>query len=502
MQIEKFFSAVLCLFALVQLLVCCSPSTSDERDGKRPNVLLLLTDDLTFSAVQALGNATVNTPNMDRLVENGTTFSHAYNMGAWSGAVCVASRAMLITGRSLWDAHAYEQNQRDLVDRGEMWSLLMKKAGYRTYMSGKWHIQSDPVLLFDRVKDVRPGMPEDGFNRRKFIEAITSGNMSKMPLGYNRPLGSHDTAWVPWDKRLGGYWEGGVHWSEVLADNTIQFLNEAKADSTPFFMYIAFNAPHYQRQSPKAYVDRYPLDSIPLPKAYMPENPYRSDEIGLQLGQRDESLAPFPRTEFAIKTHLSEYYAIISHLDTQIGRILDALQASGEASHTYIIFTSDHGLAMGNHGLMGKQSLYDHSIRVPFVVVGPDVPKGAVIDANIYLQDAMATALDIGGVKKPDYLAFNSVLPFIRGERTASYYPAVYGGYRTHQRMIRKDGFKLIVYPNLGTSLLFDVNADPHELHDLSQDTSYRERKQALFDGLIDLQTELRDSLDLSAFNL
>lgn len=326
--------------------------------------------------------------------------------------------------------------------------------------------------------------------------------MRKMPLGYNRPTGEHDTAWVPWDKQLGGYWEGGVHWSEVLANNTIQFLSEAKDDRKPFFMYIAFNAPHYQRQSPKEYVDMYPLDSISLPPAYMPENPYRSDEAGWQLGQRDESLAPFPRTEFAIKTHLREYYAIISHLDTQIGRILDALDASGEADHTYIIFTSDHGLAMGNHGLMGKQSLYDHSIRAPFVVVGPDVPKGKVIDADIYLQDAMATTLDIAGLEKPDYVSFNSVMPFIRGDRTESFYSAVYGGYRSHQRMIRKDGYKLIVYPNLGRSLLFDVDADPFELKDLSQEIGYQDRKQALFEELIDLQTKMGDPLDLSKFSL
>ena len=112
---------------------------------------------------------------------------------------------------------------------------------------------------------------------------------------------------------------------------------------------------------------------------------------------RDEDLAPFPRTAFAVQTHRREYYAAVTHLDAQIGRILDALEKSPAAANTYVFFTADHGLSCGEHGLMGKQNLYDASVRVPFIVAGPGVPAGKKIDAPVYLQDAMPTVLKLAG---------------------------------------------------------------------------------------------------------
>ena len=189
---------------------------------------------------------------------------------------------------------------------------------------------------------------------------------------YNRPVENEMDVWSPYERSFGGFWEGGKHWSEVLADDATDFLENTGKSEKPFFMYLAFNAPHDPRQSPKRFVDMYPREEIEVPASYMPMYPYK-DLIGCGPTLRDEALAPFPRSEFAVKTHRQEYYAIISHMDEQVGRILKALEKTGKQDNTYIIFSADHGLACGNHGLIGKQNMYDHSMKPPLIVVGPDV---------------------------------------------------------------------------------------------------------------------------------
>ena len=262
-------------------------------------------------------------------------------------------------------------------------------------------------------------------------------------------------------------------------------------------MYLAFNAPHDPRQAPQAYLDKYPLENISVPESFLPEYPFK-DGIGNGPDLRDEALAPFPRTEYAIKKHIQEYYALITHLDDQIGAILDSLEESGQMQNTYIIFTADHGLAMGRHGLLGKQSQYDHSIRAPFVIMGPNVPKGKIISADIYLQDAMATSLELAGIQKPAYIYFNSLMDLLEGEQAKSSYNGIYGAYVDLQRMIRKEGFKLIVYPGLDRVLLYDMEKDPEEINDLSDEPSYQTKVDDLFQDLLDLQRQLNDTLDIS----
>ncbi len=447
---------------------------------KKPNILLIISDDQSFRANDPDGNPEVLTPNLDRLKRSGTTFTHAYNMGSWQPAVCIASRAMLITGAYLWNAYELEQQYRDAENLPfPLWGNLMQEAGYETYFSGKWHVRRDAAEVFDHVLNVRPGMPRD------------------YPEGYNRPLNENDTVWQPWDEKWGGFWEGGRHWSEVLADDALSFFAATRDTDKPFFMYLSFNAPHDPRQSPREFVDMYPLENISLPPNFQPLYPYKN-EMGSPRTLRDERLAPFPRTEYSIRVNRREYYAIITHMDHQIGIILDELERTGEADNTYIFFTSDHGLAVGEHGLMGKQNMYEHSIRVPFIVCGPDIPAGKSVSADIYLQDVTASSLDIAGIEKPRYVQFNSIMDLARGSDNGSRYDAIYGAYMHLQRMIRKDGFKLIVYPEGNRTLLFDLENDPREINDLSGNPDYRHIKISLFYDLLDLQKEMDDDLDLT----
>jgi len=473
---------------------------------KKPNIVFIFTDDQTYSSIHALGNNEIITPAMDALVEEGTTFTNAYNMGSWSGAVCAASRAMINSGRFVWKANKFRKDwtKNDAVALNKSWSKILESGGYETYMTGKWHVDAPAEKIFNNVIHVRPGMPRDAWEDRKMVAKFKadpklkeSGSEKIMPLGYNRPQNENDTLWSPTNRELGGFWEGGKHWSEVLTEDAIGFIDKAKTKEDPFFMYLAFNAPHDPRQAPQEYIDMYPLDSISVPTSYMPEYPFRHD-IANGNDLRDEALAPFPRTEYAIKVHTQEYYASITHVDTQIGLIIDALKKSGKMDNTYIFFTADHGLAMGRHGLLGKQSLFDHSIRPPMIVIGPDIPKNNKVKADVYLQDIMATSIEIAGVEKPEYVEFNSFLDLAKGETEKSHYDAIYGAYLKVNRMIRKDGFKLLVYPKLKKVLLFDLKKDPEEMNDIAEDPANEAKVKSLFTELLQLQKEMDDPLDLT----
>ena len=491
------------IFYLLILAFVFGCKSEEKEVPQKPNIVFIFADDLTYKAINALGNAEVQTPNIDRLVQDGTTFTHAYNMGAWGGAVCAASRAMIISGRSVWDVNDFRQGWKENKNLDKTWGRLMEGAGYETYMTGKWHVDAPADSVFQNVLHVRPGMPGDSWNHQGKIpyinKMIAEGKTKKeiKAIGYNRPLNETDTIWNPTNKDFGGFWEGGTHWSEVLTDDALGFIEQTKKSENPFFMYLAFNAGHDPRQAPQKFLDMYPLENISVPKSFIPMYPFK-DSIGNGPGLRDEALAPFPRTEYAVKVHTKEYYALITHFDEQIGIILDGLESTGKMDNTYIIFTSDHGLAVGRHGLMGKQSQFDHSIRPPFMIVGPNIPADKKVEADIYLQDAMATSLELAGIEKPDYVFFNSVMDLVDGSRTKSHYDAIYNGYIKFQRMIRKDGFKLIVYPKLNKILLFDMENDPEEMNDLAAQPEYRDKVVKMFEELLELQKQMNDPLDIS----
>lgn len=456
-------------------LLISGTSQAQKATEEKPNFLFIFSDDQRFDLIGALGQHEVYTPNLDRLVNEGATFTHAYNMGAWNGAVCVASRAMMISGLSVWDAHRQESDFQNRADQKQFWPQLLEKAGYETYMTGKWHVKANAESIFQNVVHVRPGMP------------------NQTPEGYDRPKSEADTLWQPWDTKFEGFWQGGKHWSEVLADDALGFLDKAGKSESPFMMYLAFNAPHDPRQAPKEFVDMYPVESIALPPSHMDMYPYK-DSIGLSEKLRDEALAPFPRTAYAVRKNIQEYYAIITHMDAQIGKILDALEATGKKNNTYILFTSDHGLAVGHHGLMGKQNMFDHSVRAPLTIVGPGIPKDKKFNQQVYLQDVSATMLDLAGVEKPKTTVFHSLIPYIN-DNAESAYPNIYSSYLNLQRMVRTDTHKLIVYPKLNKILLFDMEKDPEELRDRSDDPAYQRVKSELMALLLQQQSELNDPL-------
>jgi choline-sulfatase len=479
MKMDKRHRRAIIAATIITTLSFISSLHAAEEKKTKPNILFIFADDQTYEAIGALGNTVVQTPNLDSIMHNGVHFTHAYNMGAWGGAVCVASRAMLNSGK-------FVNRSKAGLKKNPHWSELMRNAGYKTYMTGKWHVPGVRVPRFDVVKDVRPGMP------------------NQTPSGYDRPKSMEDykNGWKPWDKSKGGYWKGGTHWSKVVADNAINFIDDAKNQDKPFFMYIAFNAPHDPRQSPKEYVDMYPLDSIKVPRNFVKEYKYK-DAMGCSKRLRDEHLAPFPRTEFAVKVQRQEYYAAVTYMDYNIGRILKALKESGQADNTYIAFTADHGIAVGHHGLMGKQNAYEDSIKVPLAIAGPGIPRNVDCNSFVYLHDLNPTICELAGVTPPKGLHARSILPLLKNpQKTVR--PVIYSCYDTwradparpfyiafdkdgnwhkektpkgqryekrgHMRTVREGDWKLLInlYDGKVTELLFNLKDDPLETTDLS----------------------------------
>jgi choline-sulfatase len=364
----------------------------------------------------------------------------------------MASRSMLMSGMQLWQARKVSKKFGNMAKANQMWPQRMKAQGYTTYFSGKWHTGPHKLAeqVFDHAEHVRGGMPNQSKDR--YSRTFEPGKTS---------------SWLPTDKSKGGFWKGGKHWSEILADDAASFMKMAAKDKKPFFMMCSFNAPHDPRQAPQKYQDMYPYGNIKVPDSFMPLYP---DDIGSNK-IRDEQLAPFPRTKFSVQVNRSEYYALITHTDEQIGKILNALEKSGKADNTVIIFTADHGLSVGAHGLIGKQNQYDCSVRAPWIITGPGIPKGKKVNDKIYLQAAMTTALDLAGadISKD---AFKSAVKIISGEDKG--HDTVYGAYIDFQRMARNDKYKLIWYPQIGVEKLFDMQKDPEEIKDLSKSPEFK----------------------------
>jgi arylsulfatase A-like enzyme len=420
-----------------------------------PNFLVLMSDDHRADALGAMGNTAVRTPVLDRLAGQGTVFTRAYGMGAMQGAVCVPSRAMFLSGRTLFRVSS---DLRDVCT----WPEQLRLGGYRTFITGKWH-NAAPSL--QRVFT-------DG-------EAVFLGGMTDQFAVPVRDLDSSAGLSAPRiERRFSG---------EVFADAAIRFL-QRQTGAPPFGLYVAFTIPHDPRTAPPESRAAYDSDGIPLPAAYRPVHAF---DIG-ELAGRDEKLLPWPRTPQALRGELADYYAVISALDLQIGRILEALRARGLDERTIVVFAGDNGLGLGSHGLLGKQSVYEHSTRVPLIFSGPGIPRGRRSDAFCYLLDVCPTLAELAGVRPPPGSEGRSLAPILRGSRGALR-PTVFTAYRHFQRALRDDRWKLMFFPELDRWQLFDLRRDPEELRDLAGFAGYSARVERMHRQLIDARRELED---------
>ena len=425
---------------------------------KFPNIILTIADDQRGTALGCAGSEPVLTPALDALAARGARFTQAQHFGSCHGAICSPSRAMLHTGVPYFHLDiallggTYPPEDRAVTIPTTLGQKL-RGAGYHAFGTGKWH---------NGVHTFHPSF-DSGAN-------IFFGGMADH---WFTPVHDFDASGLyPEEaRRLADGFS-----TEVFAQSAIDFIHSRKDNDQPFFCYCAFTAPHDPRTPPDAWRRRYNPTTIPLPPNIVPQ--FYGDgptPLGVKPSvntgswdERDELLLGIPRHDQEIKRSLAEYYGMVSDMDEWIGRIHQAIGDIGQMDNTIIIHTADHGLAVGQHGLMGKQSLHRHSVNVPLILAGPDIPAGVVSDALCYQHDLHPTLAQMAGADGGSPM-FQSLLPLLRGESGRTHLGTAF---RETQRAIRNARYKLIEYNVQGARYaeLFDLSGDPWETCNLIHD--------------------------------
>ncbi len=436
MFMKKTIQSVLLMIASVLALPAHSAPAS-----KRPNILFIVVDDQSpFDLGLYDPTSTLQTPNLDRLAAGGMFLDGAYHMGSFSGAVCTPSRHMIMSGRTLWHLPIGPGAKQHCPSNLETNTLaaVFNRAGYatmRTCKKGNSYAKANEQFSVVRDASKRGGTDKTG------------------------------SAWH--------------------AEQVLDYLDERRTgkDTRPFLIYFGFSHPHDTRDGKPELLAKYGAtnhkdkNSLPpansnqpaLPINYLPAHPFQHGHPGL----RDEvsvSGVWTNRDERTIRNELGREFACSENIDIQIGRVLDKLGRMGEIDNTYIIYTADHGIAIGRHGLQGKQNLYEHTWRIPFIAKGPGIPSGTRATGNIYLLDMLATLCDFAGIATPETNEGLSFRPVLEGKRQ-TVRPVLYGVYnggtKPGMRSVRRGDWKLIKYDVMDGQVretqLFNLADNPNE---------------------------------------
>ncbi|NNE76596.1 MAG: sulfatase-like hydrolase/transferase, partial [Pricia sp.] len=368
-----FLGRVVLPMVFLAIFSACKQDSKKAEEQRRPNFLFVLVDDQSPFDLQTYDPASIlETPNISKLAEEGTVFESARHMGSWSGAVCTPSRHMIMSGRTLWH----------LPSRGDFKN------------------PDEPIGLEEQTMGAV-------FNRAGYKTMRTCKKGNSYPAANEQFTVVHDAT------KRGGTEETGSAWH---AKQVLNYLDdrESNAESSPFLIYFGFSHPHDTRNGTPELLAKYGAvnhtDSLNLPPAnskqpplqdnYLVEHPFLHGHPELRDEERVSGVWK-NRDEETVRNELGREYACSENIDIQIGKVLKKLEEMGELDNTYIIYTSDHGMSIGRHGLMGKQNLYEHTWRVPFIVKGPGIPKNKRVEGNIYLLDVLPTLCDLAGIESP-----------------------------------------------------------------------------------------------------
>ncbi len=416
--------------------------------AERPNILFIIVDDQSPFDLKAYDpTSQLDTPNIDRLAAEGMVFESAYQMGSWVGGVCTASRHMVMSGRSLW--HIPDKTGR----------------------MNNPHVANPKLVPPNLAQFTLPAV----FNRAGYdtMRTCKRGN-------------SYEAANALFTVRQDATKRGGTDatGSAWHADQVLDYLAARQSsDEDPFLIYFGFSHPHDTRDGKPGLLSKYgavnhndknalpPASSKqpPLPTNYLTKHPFDNTHMNV----RDEVAVRgvwANRDERTIRNEKGREFACDENIDIQIGRVLKKLDAMGELENTWIIYTSDHGMAVGRHGLQGKQNLYDHTWRVPFIVKGPGVKAGSRATGNVYLFDVLASLCDLAGIDAPATSEGRSFKPILEGRKDAVrdvLYGAYCGGSKPGMRCVRKGDWKLIKYHSRDDGVertqLFNLKENPLE---------------------------------------
>lgn len=452
---------------ILGMFTTCNP-VQQSAEGKKentahPNVLFLFADDQRADALGCSGNPYIKTPVIDSLGEKGIRFTNNYVMGGHHGAICAPSRAMLMSGKSLF--HVY-----DVLEGVTTMPAYFARHGYETFGTGKWHNGAKSFeASFKKGDNVFIGGMSDHFN---------------VPC---RSVGAGGKLSEPVKKGFS---------TDLFAGSAIDYLTGyAKGTrEKPFFCYVAFTAPHDPRSPREDYVGMYPHESMPLPGNFKSYHPFAFDDMRI----RDENLAPWPRTPEIIRESLADYYTLISHVDRRVGDIVETLKKEGLYNNTIIVYAADNGLALGSHGLLGKQSLYEHSMKVPLIMAGPGIPERKASDALVYLYDLFPTLAGLCGLPAPEKVDGKDLTPVIRGE-SAGVRTSLFTAYRHTVRAVRTRDWKLIRYPERDHTQFFNLANDPLEINNLAGDAEHQPKVNEMMNLLREWQKETGDTARLTS---
>ncbi len=420
---------------------------SEAQTAQNPmNVLFIFTDDQRFNTIHALNNEHIITPNLDRLAQRSFVFNNAFCFGGNSGAVCIPARNQTMSGQT-W----FRFGGSSYADpNGPTFPKSMNAAGYETFYREKSGSANLPGIRLQ-------------FEHREDIHMVNALRTGRPALG--------------------------------IVNDSIDFISNTRDQNRPFFMYLGFPCPHDPRWSLEHFRNMYNREELPIPDNFLPYHPY---DIG-DMTIRDECLEAWPRTEEAIRTHLYDYYSLITSMDYDIGRLLDCLDEQGLTDNTLIIFSSDQGLAMGSHGLMGKQNIYDGTMKVPMLFAGPGISPGQS-DALVYIHDIFPAVCDMVGTDIPTGIDGISLKSIIDGT-SQKVRDHLMLAYKETQRSVRDDRWKLICFPQINVIRFYDLLNDPHEMNDLSDDPAYSAQISQMMTVLQQEQTAYGDTLPLTSTN-
>lgn len=435
-------------FTILPLLSASYAEAAEQK--KRPNILFVIVDDQSPFDLQVYNpDSALETPTIDRLAAEGMVFDGAYQMGSWSGAVCTPSRHMVMSGRTVWHLPQKRNNKKKNADTAAN------------------------SLVPDDLPQYTMGAV---FNRAGF------DTMRTCKRGNSYSAANEQFTVVKDATKRGGTDETGSPWH---AEQVLNYLNEREqqADEDPFLIYFGFSHPHDTRDGKPELLDKYGAvnhkdkSSLPpandkqpeLPPNYLEAHPFHHGHPNL----RDEVAVSGVwerRDERTIRNELGREFACSENIDIQLDRVLKRLEEMGELDNTYVFYTSDHGMAIGRHGLQGKQNLYEHTWRVPFIVKGPGIEAGSRVQGNIYLLDVLPTLCDLAGIDAPHTVEGISFAPILRGKKQTSrdvLYGVYCGGTKPGMRSVKHGDWKLIKYDVLDGEVqetqLFNIAENPHE---------------------------------------
>ncbi|MBS1825005.1 MAG: sulfatase-like hydrolase/transferase [Acidobacteria bacterium] len=413
-----------------------------QQGAKRPNILFICSDQHAGAYVGANGHPIVRTPNLDRLAARGANFRQAY----CGSPVCAPGRAAMMTGQFASDVGSF-CNSTPFDGRALTWGNRLTKAGYRCWATGKMDLWQGKDFGF-REEKTSHGHSTD--------PDITS--LFRMPVCFR--AGERANA--------NGSFADRVAPDKDKADRALRFLREeSKRGAAPWCMYVGFTKPHPKFHAHAKYQEMYPPEKMPLPQ--WPANYLESRHAAFQMLANFKNIQnPVPRER--VQRARAAYFGLITELDGLIGEVMDELDRSGQAENTLVIYTSDHGEMLGEHGLWLKNVLLDGAARVPLIMAGPGVGKGKTVETPVSHADMVATMLEAGGAERTRELRGHSLL---NGSHPGYAYAESHSeGNATGSFLIRKEHWKYLYFTG-DEPLLFDLKNDPGEFRNLAKDKQH-----------------------------